>query len=107
MSNSNKIIVHKNRTNTLKVNLGFSVAGESFKSEIRTQPDQTSPLIVTWAIVVNNSNTGDMTLTLKSTQLANIPHKIGYMDIKRTSGTEPLSVFDEPLEVEFRGTVTV
>jgi hypothetical protein len=29
------------------------------------------------------------------------------MDLKRVSGSEPLAVFDQPLEVSFRGSVTL
>jgi hypothetical protein len=31
----------------------------------------------------------------------------GFMDVLLVTGGQPVSVFDEPLAVEFRGTVTV
>lgn len=106
MSNNNKIVVQKNRTNVISVNLGVNVTGDTITSEIRTQPDQSSVLIVPWTVTVVNALTGELTLTIDNGLLTDVPHRQGYMDLKRVTGGEPISVFDEPLEVEFRGTVT-
>lgn len=106
MSNSNKIVVHKNRTNVITCNLGMNITGDTITSEIRTQPEHDAPLIVPWTVAVITAATGELTLTIDNGLLTDIPHRTGYMDIKRLTGGEPVSVFDEPLEVEFRGTVT-
>lgn len=104
---SDKVIVQKGRTTTVTVNLGMNVTGDTFKSEIRTEPDQDSVLIATWTVQVTNASAGTLKLTLDDTVTGKITYSAGYMDLKRTSGGEPLAVFDKPLEVEFRGTVTV
>lgn len=103
---SNKVIVHKNRTNVLPVNLGFDITGDTLTSEIRVEPDHNSTLIATWTVVVDDAVNGLITLTLDNALTDDIDVDSGYMDIKRVSGGEPISVFDRPLEVSFQGTVT-
>lgn len=105
---SNQIVVHKGRTNTLLVNLGINVAGSTITSEIRSEPDQESSLIATWTVTfVSDGADGKLRLVLDDLATSQIKASSGYMDLKRMSGGEPLAVFDEPLEVIFRGTVTV
>jgi hypothetical protein len=105
---SNKIIVHKGRTNTLYVNLGINISADTFTSEIRSEPTQESPLIATWVVsFVTTGSDGKLKLVLDNTHTSQIAANSGYMDLKRVTGSEPVPVFDRPLEVSFRGTVTV
>lgn len=105
---SNKVIVHKGRTNTLLVNLGIDVSGNTFTSEIRSEPTQESPLIATWTVTfVTNGIDGKLKLMLDNLVTGQIAANSGYMDLKRVVSGEPIPVFDRPLEVSFRGTVTV
>jgi hypothetical protein len=109
MEMSAPIVVHKNRTNIVPVSLGFDVSGDTFASEIRTAIGATDPasLIATWTVSFKtNGIDGEILLTLDNSALAAVTHTTGYMDIKRTSGGEPFPVFDAPLQVVFRGTVT-
>lgn len=103
---SNEIVIHKNRTNVITVNLGVNVTGDTLTSEIRTQPEVDAPLVATFVVAVITAATGELTLTLDDTAAASVTVDFGYMDIKRVSGGEPLAVFDRPLEVKFRGVVT-
>ena len=104
---SSKIIVHKGRTNTLAVSLGIDVTADTFTSEIRVEPKQDSELIATWVVSKKtNGSDGELILKLDDTVTAAIKATSGYMDLKRMSTGEPIAVFDQPLEVEFRGTVT-
>src|SRR5262245_40589893 len=104
---SNEVIVHKGRTNVLEVRLGIDVSADTFTSEIRTQPDQASTLIATWTVSFSTDGTdGNLKLVLDGSITGAIDENSGYMDLKRMSGGEPLPVFDKPLEVVFRGTVT-
>lgn len=104
---SNKIIVHKGRTNILQVNLGMNVSTDTFTSEIRAEPTQESPLLATWVVsFVTNGSDGKLKLTLDNVITDQIAANNGYMDLKRVSNGEPVPVFDMPLEVSFRGTVT-
>lgn len=104
---SNKVIVHKGRTNTLRVNLGINVQGDVFTSEIRAEPTVDSPLIATWVVsFVTNGADGELLLKLDDNETRQIKANSGYMDLKRVTGSEPIPVFDRPLEVSFRGTVT-
>ena len=104
---SNEVIVHKGRTNVLEVRLGIDVSTDTFTSEIRTQPDQAASLIATWTVAfVTDGSDGLLKLTLDDSVTAGIAELAGYMDLKRVSGGEPIPVFDKPLEVVFRGTVT-
>lgn len=104
---ASKVIVYKGRTNTLKISLGFDVSTDTITSEIRTEPNFNSPLIATWDVTfATNGSDGNLILTLDDIQTAQIVVDSGYMDLKRMKGIEPLAVFDRPLEVSFRGTVT-
>lgn len=102
-----QIIIHKNRTNVVTVNLGTDVSLDTFASQIRVGKSNTSTLIATWTITFETDGTdGLLVMTLDNSQLTNITRANGYMDIKRTTSGEPVAIFDEPLEVVFRDTVT-
>jgi hypothetical protein len=104
---SNEVIVHKGRTNVLEVRLGIDISADTFTSEIRTQPDQGSTLIASWTVTFSTDGTdGNLKLVLDDAITSTIDENSGYMDLKRVSGGEPIPVFDKPLEVVFRGTVT-
>ena len=104
---SNAVIVHIGRTNTLTVDLGVDVSADTITSEIRSEPRADAPLIATWSVVKTNGGAdGELTLTLDDVITAQITAASGWMDIKRVTGGEPVPVFDKPLEVVFRGTVT-
>jgi hypothetical protein len=105
---SSKVIVHKGRTNVVTVSLGIDVSADTFTSEIRAEPDQESTLIATWTITKPNGGTdGELVLTLDDAITKPIDATSGYMDLKRITGGQPVAVFDKPLEVIFRGSVTV
>ncbi len=105
---SNEVVVFKGRTNIVTVSLGVNVSTDTFKSEIRTEPEGTAPLIATWAIAfAANGVDGELVLTLDDSVTSLITANNGYMDLKRTSAGQPVPVFDRPLEVTFRGSVTV
>lgn len=104
---SNPIVVHKGRTNIITVNLGYDVTGDTFASQIRTEPDVNSELIAAWTITVEDASIGKLKLEMDDLISGQVAVSSGYMDIKRTSGGEPLPVFDEPLEVSFRGVTTL
>ena len=104
---SNKVIVHKGRTNTLKVQLGMDISADTFTSEIRAEPTVDSPLIATWTVsFVTSGADGQLLLRLDNTITEQIAANSGWMDLKRVSNGEPVPVFDRPLEVSFRWTVT-
>lgn len=104
---ANTVVVHKGRTNIIGCDMGMDVSGDLITSEIRTEPDVSSPLLATWTVSFATDGTdGELVLTLDSVVTAQIKANSGYMDIKRVSGGEPLPVFDKPLEVTFRGSVT-
>lgn len=103
---SNKIKIHKNRTNTIDVDLGIDITGDTLTSEIRTGSNSDSLLIATFTVTVTNATLGLLTLTLDNS-VTDITVDSGFMDIKRLSAGEPLAVFDKPLEVEFQETVTL
>ncbi|MET0787498.1 MAG: hypothetical protein ABWY25_12430 [Paenisporosarcina sp.] len=104
---SNTVIVHKGRTNTITVDLGMDVSDDTITSEIRSEPVVEAPLIATWTVTFETDGTdGKLVLRLDNLVTAQIKENTGYMDLKRLVGTEPVSIFDRPLEVSFRGTVT-
>lgn len=104
---SSKIIVHKGRTNVLAVSLGIDVSADTITSQIRSEPEQDSDLIAVWTVAkIGGGTTGELTLTLDDSTTVNITATSGYMDLKRITGGQPVPVFDKPVEVLFRGTVT-
>lgn len=104
---SNKVIVYKGRTNVLAVSLGINVQADTITSQIRSEPDQGSDLIATWTVTnKTNGSDGEIILTLDDAVTKLITANSGYMDLKRVTGGQPVSIFDQPLEVDFRGTVT-
>ncbi|MET0786322.1 MAG: hypothetical protein ABWY25_06410 [Paenisporosarcina sp.] len=105
---SSKIIVHKGRTNILTVSLGINVSADTIRSQIRSEPNQESPLIAEWLVTFKTTGAdGELILRLDDNETRQIKANSGYMDILRITGSEPVPVFDQPLEVSFRGTVTV
>jgi len=103
---SNKIIIHKNRTNKVVIDLGIDVSADTITSEIRAEQDHTSQLIATFVVAFESDGTdGRLVLTLDNS-VTGITVDSGYMDLKRVSAGEPLPVLDKPLEVRFQGTVT-
>lgn len=105
---ANEVVVHKGRTNVITVSLGLDVSADTITSEIRSEPDQSAPLIATWVVTKPNGGAdGELLLTMDDTITSAIVVNSGYMDLKRLSGGEPIAVFDRPLEVTFRGSVTV
>lgn len=105
---SNEVVVHKGRTNVVIVKLGYDISGDDWTSEIRTEPVQEAELLATWDVsFVTDGTDGDLRLHLDDLVTSQIRPTTGYMDLKRVTGGEPVPVFDKPLEVIFRGTVTV
>lgn len=102
-----QVFVDIGRTTTLQIGLGFDVSADSFTSQIREQVDSTSPLIATWTVTFLTDGTdGELLATLDDSDTTAITQRTGYMDLKRISNGEPLSVFEAPVEVIFRKTVT-
>lgn len=104
---SGEVVVHRNRTTKVLLNLGFDVSGDTITSQIREEADVSSNLLATWTVSFDTDGTdGKLTLTLSSSDVATVTKKYGYMDLKRVSGGEPLPVFKEPIKVKFQGVVT-
>lgn len=102
-----QVIVHKGRTNVVQVSLGFDVSQDIFTSEIRVAKNSSSDLIAAWVVTFEtDGRDGELILTLDDSVTTLITQSVGYMDLKRVSGGEPLPVFDEPLEVLFTNVVT-
>lgn len=104
---SNEVVVHKGRTNIIRVHMGIDVSADTITSEIRSEPNVESPLLATWTVSFETDGTdGKLILVLDNTITSQISATGGYMDLKRVTGAEPVPVFDRPIEVIFRGTVT-
>lgn len=105
---SNEVIVHKGRTSIVTVKLGMDISADTFTSQIRTAPVSNAKLIATWDVAfVTDGVDGELRLTIDNDITAQIKEDEGHMDLKRVTGGVPVPVFDRPLPVIFRGTVTV
>lgn len=106
------VIIERERTNVLQVELWDDLSADTFASEIRAEVDADSTLIATWTVSegTTTNSEGDtvtlLTLTLDNSTAGAITAEEGWMDIKRTSGGEPYKVFDGAIPVQFRGNVT-
>jgi hypothetical protein len=101
---ADSILIHKNRTNIISVALGFDVSNDTITSEIR---DKDLELIAEFDVsFASDGSDGELILTLDDEQTSEITQVYGYMDLKRFSGGEPLSVFESPLEVIFQEVIT-
>jgi energy-converting hydrogenase Eha subunit B len=104
---SGQIVVHKGRTNSISVGLGYDVSGDVFTSQIRADSDTSSALLATWVVTfATDGSDGELVLSIDDSITREITADRGYMDIKRVSNGEPLAVFDKPVEVIFQGSVT-
>lgn len=102
-----QLVIHLNRTNYVAVGLAFDVSGETITSEIRSEKTLDSDLLATFTVEYATDGTdGELVLILNSEDLTNVTKTYGFMDLKRISGDEPLSIFSEPLKVLFQGVVT-
>jgi hypothetical protein len=105
---SKELIIYKDRTNLVPLNLGIDVSSDVITSQIRVEPNQTSMLLAEWDVSFDTDGTnGKIILRIEPEQLSGITRKYGYMDLKRVSAGHALSVFREPLKVAFKEVVTV
>lgn len=103
----NPVVVHKGRTVTLRVSLGYDASADVFASQIRTEKHSGSELIAEWDVsFYTDGSDGELVLTLDDSVSGPITKTTGYMDIKRVTGGEPVPVFDDPIEVLFKETIT-
>ena len=108
---SDPIFVYKNRTTTIRIDLGIDVSDDTITSQIRKEKSETSDLIGEWAIDFETDGTdGMLVLTFDNSVFADIEDvedlRRGYMDLKRLSGGEPLPVFSDPVKVRFKESIT-
>jgi len=103
---SNQLNVYTDRTNTVAVDLGVDITGDTITSQIRLEPKPSSTLLATWTVAITNAVLGTLTLTLDDSVTTTITASNGYMDIKRMVSGEPIPVFDQPLEVIFIDAIT-
>jgi hypothetical protein len=102
-----QVLVHKGRTVIVPVSLGMNVSNDIITSEIREEKSSSSTLIATWDVSFDTDGTdGEIVLTLDDEITEGITQTIGYMDLKRVSGEEPLNILAEPLEVLFVEVIT-
>lgn len=102
-----KVNVWKDRKNILRIYLGMDVSGDIITSEIRTQANVSATLLAAWDVDFETDGTdGALVLTLESADVGDISVNIGYMDLKRVSGGDPFPIFEDPLEVVFKNSVT-
>lgn len=103
-----QLVVAKGRTVTVTVSVPYDVSDSTFVSEIREDKASESPLIATWTVsFLTDGADGELVLTLDDSLTKEILHTRGFMDVKRIANGEPTNLWDEPLEVIFRNSVTV
>lgn len=106
----NPVTVRKRRTNIIEVVLAYDVSQDVITSQIRKGQSVTSELIAEWDVRFKTDGTdGTLILTLDDSVTSTpkvVNAVVGYMDLKRMSGGEPLPVFENALMVMFKEAVT-
>ena len=107
---ANHVTVHKRRTNVLQVSLGIDISADILTSVIREQDNADSAQIAEWTVTMaTDGSDGELVLTLDDTDASTaevLAASKGYMDLKRVSGGEPISVFEDVVLVRFKDVVT-
>lgn len=104
---SDELILHRNRTNIIRLGLGMDVSLDTITSEVKAEIDPDADPLVTFDVTFDTDGTdGELILTVDDEDVSAVTQNYGWMDLKRVSGGEPLSVFLEPLRVKFQGVVT-
>jgi hypothetical protein len=101
------IHIYKGRHNIVQLSLGVDVSADTITSQIRVKPTSTSPLIAEWTVAfVTDGTDGELVLTLDDAITSLIAETAGFMDVKRFHAGQPLVVFESPIPVNFKETVT-
>lgn len=104
---SEVLVIHKNIRNVIPVSMGIDVSTDTFYSSVKSEPGIGKPVIMDFVVsFLTDGTDGELLLTVDDTITGQIQVDKGYMDIRRIVAGEPVPVFDRPVEVEFRDTVT-
>lgn len=108
MSKADKaLIIHRGRTNVITCGVGFDISADTITSEIRVGPNENSDLVAAFDVAfLTDGVDGELVLTLDDDVTRNITHTNAYMDLKRVTGGEPMSIFLHPIRVTIQGVVT-
>lgn len=98
------LTVYKQRTNIYEfVFFGMDLSEDVITSQIRRGRSTTSHKIVEFEIrPKTDGKDGRFIFTIDDSNLQSITDVMGYLDIKRMSGGEPLPVLESPIEVVFQ-----
>lgn len=103
------VVIFRNRTTIVQVNLGFDVSADELISEVRKGKTTEDELIVAWDIsFLTDGHDGKCLFKIDDSVVADVPEDQvdGWMDVKRISGGEPLPVLAKPIKAIFRDVVT-
>lgn len=104
---ADEIIVHKGRTVILPVQLSYDVSQDTIRSQIRKGRSVTSAIIAEWAVSFRtDGRDGKLIFRLDDAVTSEITENMGFMDIKRVTGGEPIAVLESPIPVVFRSVIT-
>lgn len=103
---TNPIRVRRGRTERVTIFLPYLVTGDEITSQIRSGLSVNSSLIAEWTVNIDPEDGRKLYLTLDDSDTAGIVELVGYMDLKRVTGGEPVQVLDYPLLVEISDPIT-
>lgn len=102
-----QITVFKGRTTVLPVKLSYDISQDLITSQIRKGRSHRSELIAEWTVShLTDGTDGELIFSLDDSETGLVTAHMGYMDIKRVTGGEPVPVLDDPIVVNFRNVVT-
>jgi hypothetical protein len=101
------IQVDKDRTNTVLVDFGYDISNDTITSQIRKNRNSASTLIAEWEVsFITDGTDGKLKLVLDNSVTSSIFETHGWMDFKRVTNSEPLSMIKQPIRVIFQDVVT-
>lgn len=103
--NVNPIVIQRRRTERVIVKLAYSVSSDTITSQIRVGVNPTANKIADFVVTVSEDGR-TIYLDLDDSVTQYITQSGGYMDIKRVTGGEPVSILDDPIPVVFKNVVT-
>lgn len=101
---ADSLVVYKQRTNIFEfIFFGQDLSQDVLTSQIRRGQSSNSHKIAEFDIRPRtDGKDGRYIFTIDDSELENIPDVVGWLDIKRVSGGEPLAVLESPIPVTFQ-----
>lgn len=102
-----RITVHKHRATVISFGFGIDLSQDTLTSQIRDSKNSTGNDLGFWDIQpLTDGTDGRYVFTFSPEKATLVTVDKGYMDVKRVSGGQPLTLMNRILTVEFKDVIT-